>query len=51
MRMQRPREREVGGLVLAEPRYAPWVRFAVLADPMQMSGAQEPQRGVPISHS
>ena len=27
------RARELGGSVLAEPRNAPWVRFAVLADP------------------
>lgn len=27
------RARELGGAVLAEPRNAPWVRFAVLADP------------------
>ena len=27
------RARELGGSVLAEPRDAPWVRFAVLADP------------------
>jgi uncharacterized protein len=27
------RARELGGSVLAEPQNAPWVRFAVLADP------------------
>jgi predicted enzyme related to lactoylglutathione lyase len=27
------RAREIGGSVLAEPHNAPWVRFAVLADP------------------
>ncbi len=27
------RARELGGSVLAEPQDAPWVRFAVLADP------------------
>jgi predicted enzyme related to lactoylglutathione lyase len=27
------RARELGGSVLAEPHNAPWVRFAVLADP------------------
>ena len=27
------RARELGGAVLAEPQNAPWVRFAVLADP------------------
>jgi predicted enzyme related to lactoylglutathione lyase len=27
------RARELGGAVLAEPRNAPWIRFAVLADP------------------
>ena len=27
------RARELGGSVFAEPQNAPWVRFAVLADP------------------
>jgi uncharacterized protein len=27
------RARELGGALLAEPQNAPWVRFAVLADP------------------
>src|SRR5690242_21821463 len=42
------RARELGGSVLAGPQNAPWVRFAILADPAGVLHRQPVRSGEPL---